>query len=93
MGFLTICRLKWWELDTIMAILILAGFVAIVNQPLDQTRQNLTPFFEKGFAGLIQAMGYTFIALQGFDLTEQLREDITVSLRPEGSLDWSGLQA
>jgi hypothetical protein len=28
----------------------------------------LQPFFTAGFVGLIQAMGYTFIALQGFDL-------------------------
>ena len=29
---------------------------------------RLTPFFPGGSAGLLQAMGYTFIALQGFDL-------------------------
>jgi nucleotide-binding universal stress UspA family protein len=28
----------------------------------------LQPFFTAGYGGLIQAMGYTFIALQGFDL-------------------------
>lgn len=29
---------------------------------------NLTPFFANGFGGFLSAMGFTFIALQGFDL-------------------------
>ena len=30
--------------------------------------ERVTPFFPRGGLGLLQAMGYTFIALQGFDL-------------------------
>ena len=53
----------------VFAILILGGLWAVVCQPLDETRgRALRPFFTAGFGGLIQAMGYTFIALQGFDL-------------------------
>ena len=52
----------------VFAVLILGGLAAVVRQPLDHTAEALQPFFANGFSGLIQAMGYTFIALQGFDL-------------------------
>ncbi len=52
----------------VFAVLILGGLWAIAGQPLVDTGQALRPFFTAGFGGLVQAMGYTFIALQGFDL-------------------------
>jgi APA family basic amino acid/polyamine antiporter len=52
------------------AVLIGGGFwVLALNPPsLGDVQGRLTPFFENGASGLLQAMGYTFIALQGFDL-------------------------
>lgn len=50
------------------AILILVGVVAVFRQPLAQTGDALTPFFSGGISGLLVATGFTFIALQGFDL-------------------------
>ncbi len=52
----------------VFAVLILAGVVALVGQPLRETGAALTPFFPGGAAGLLSGMGFTFIALQGFDL-------------------------
>lgn len=52
----------------VFAVLILGGLWALVRQPVSETSAALHPFFTAGFGGLIQAMGYTFIALQGFDL-------------------------
>ncbi len=52
----------------VFAVLIIGGFWALARQPVGETQTALTPFFAAGFGGLIQAMGYTFIALQGFDL-------------------------
>lgn len=52
----------------VFAILIACGFFALARQPVSETSASLQPFFQNGFVGLIQAMGYTFIALQGFDL-------------------------
>lgn len=52
----------------VFSVLILGGLWAIAGQELSATRQNLQPFFIAGIGGLIQAMGYSFIALQGFDL-------------------------
>ena len=52
----------------VFAVLILGGMGAVAGQPTADTGRALRPFFTAGFGGLIQAMGYTFIALQGFDL-------------------------
>jgi amino acid transporter/nucleotide-binding universal stress UspA family protein len=52
----------------VFAALILGGVWALSRQSPRDTGAALQPFFTAGFGGLIQAMGYTFIALQGFDL-------------------------
>jgi basic amino acid/polyamine antiporter, APA family len=52
----------------VFTAIILAGIVALVRQPLDQTGDALTPFFTGGASGLFITMGLTFIAVQGFDL-------------------------
>ncbi len=48
--------------------LIGVGFVLILSGNVEEPTSHLAPFFEGGFSGLIAAMGYTFIALQGFEL-------------------------
>jgi len=50
------------------AILILGGAWALAQEPASTYGQRLTPFFAGGSRGLLAAMGYTFIALQGFEL-------------------------
>ena len=52
----------------VFAVIILVGLFALVRQPLPETRAALDPFFAGGVGGLFAAMGFTFIALQGFDL-------------------------
>ncbi len=61
---------QWVNISKVVvfAVLIAGGFWAVVRQPAVETGAALQPFFTAGFGGLIQAMGYTFIALQGFDL-------------------------
>ena len=49
-------------------ILIAGGAVAWSSVPVPELLDKLDPFLHAGTTGLIQAMGYTFIALQGFDL-------------------------
>lgn len=53
---------------TLFAVLIAAGLAVLVQTPFENIKGSITPFFDGGFSGLIAAMGYTFIALQGFDL-------------------------
>lgn len=52
----------------VFAILIAGGLAVFVQTPFSHITKSLDPFFSDGFGGLIAAMGYTFIALQGFDL-------------------------
>lgn len=52
----------------VFAVLIAGGLAVFVQTPFSHITESLTPFFSGGFSGLIAAMGYTFIALQGFDL-------------------------
>jgi amino acid transporter/nucleotide-binding universal stress UspA family protein len=52
----------------VFAALIVAGLWAVSRQAPSQTVAALQPFFTGSASGLFQAMGYTFIAVQGFDL-------------------------
>ena len=49
----------------VFGILLVGGVWALATRPVEG---KLSPFFAQGGLGLVQAMGYTFIALQGFDL-------------------------
>ncbi|NNM27783.1 MAG: amino acid permease [Phycisphaerales bacterium] len=51
----------------VFAVLLAAGLAQIAGAP-GSIRTGLEPFFAAGGLGLVQAMGFTFIALQGFDL-------------------------
>ena len=51
----------------VFAVLIFGGFIVFLQSD-DINLNNFKPFFANGGVGLIQTMGATFIALQGFDL-------------------------
>src|SRR5690606_229225 len=52
----------------LFALLIVAGLVALLRSEPGTVERGMTPFFAHGFSGLLSAMGFTFIALQDFDL-------------------------
>ena len=52
----------------VFAILIGGGVWALSASPIAEGVERLRPFFTGGASGLLQAMGCTFIALQGYDL-------------------------
>lgn len=54
----------------VFGLLIAGGFFVLVTDlpSPSELGARFSPFFEQGASGLAQAMGYTFIALQGFDL-------------------------
>lgn len=60
----------------VFAVLIAAGLWALAGEPVESIRDHLRPFFAGGVMGLLQAMGYTFIALQGFDLIAAVSGEI-----------------
>lgn len=49
-------------------VVIFGGLWATMRQSPADTAATFQPFFAGGLTGVIQAMGYSFIALQGFDL-------------------------
>lgn len=61
---------QWINLTktAIFALLIVAGLWGLTRVSGSEIKTHLVPFFPGGAAGLFQAMGFTFIALQGFDL-------------------------
>lgn len=52
----------------VFAVLIGAGVIALIRQDTRETVAAVSPFFAGGASGVFMAMGFTFIALQGFDL-------------------------
>lgn len=52
----------------VFAVMVLAGLVALARQPMADTQRALTPLLPGGATGLLSAMGFTFIALQGVGL-------------------------
>jgi basic amino acid/polyamine antiporter, APA family len=61
---------QWANIGKVLvfAVLVVGGYIAFNRQPSGEMIGRLEPFLPYGILGLIQAMGYTFIALQGFDL-------------------------
>jgi basic amino acid/polyamine antiporter, APA family len=68
-----------WETIGKMVIfifLVLAGLVALIKAPSGTVASGMTPFFTGGAEGVFQAMGFTFIAFQGFDLIATVAGDV-----------------
>lgn len=60
----------------LFCLLIAVGASTLVGEPLPALERDLTPFFAFGAAGMLQAMGATFIALQGFDLVAAVAGEV-----------------
>lgn len=60
----------------VFGILIAGGLAALPGKPLPELTAHLRPFFADGFGGLAAAMGYTFVAMQGFVLVAYAAGDI-----------------
>lgn len=54
--------------SAVFAIVIAGGLAALGRTSGAEVVERLTPFLAQGAGGLFEAMGFTFIALQGFDL-------------------------
>ncbi len=60
----------------VFVFLIGAGVWVLAGRSGAQIHRNLTPFFPHGAGGLLKAMGFTFIALQGFDLVAAIAGEV-----------------
>jgi amino acid transporter len=60
----------------VFGVLIVAGVVAWIGDSPSELLGRLHPFSPSGSIGILAAMGYTFIALQGFGLIPTVSEEI-----------------
>jgi APA family basic amino acid/polyamine antiporter len=60
----------------LFAVLIGGGVLALIREPRGEVSADLVPLFPFGLKGLVLAMGYTFIAMQGFDLIAAIGGEI-----------------
>ncbi|MGE0329007.1 MAG: APC family permease, partial [Polyangiaceae bacterium] len=65
-----------WGKVVVFTILILAGCWALGTSPQGTIKHGMTPFLTGGFSGLLQALGFTLIALQGFDLIAAIAGEV-----------------
>ena len=66
-------------------VVIVGGLSVLAVHPpgVDELADRFRPFLQHGGQGLVQAMGYTFIALQGFDLIAAVGGEVK---RPERNI-------
>ena len=60
----------------VFALLIVSGVWVLFGRPSGTIPHGLSPFFPGGTVGLLQAMGFTFIALQGFEVIAAVAGEI-----------------
>ena len=65
----------------VFIILVLGGVWALGQTPISEIKAGLTPFMPNGWLGVFQAMGFTFIALQGFDLIAAVAGEVKTPSR------------
>ncbi len=65
-----------WGKVLIFLVIICAGVAVMTRHPVHELGGSLRPFFAHGVMGLFQAMGYTFIALQGFDIIAAMAGEV-----------------
>ena len=64
--------------STVFALVIVGGLWGLTKLSGAEIKAHLTPFFPGGATGLFQAMGFTFIALQGFDLIAAVGGEVEI---------------
>ena len=70
---------KWGSFITILKVVILggfavSGFLVIFKNP--EWTVKFQPFMDKGFGGVLGAMGLTYIAFEGYEIIVQSGEEI-----------------
>ncbi len=60
----------------VFSILILGGVWALSKEPPGSIGGDLSPFLPFGVLGVVQAMGYTFITLHGFELISAVAGEV-----------------
>ncbi len=76
---------SWINIGKILVfvIIIATGLAILISKPEVSIPNSLQPFFTGGMSGLLIAMGYTFIAVQGFGLISNVSGEI---IEPEKNI-------
>lgn len=72
-----------WGKLVLFGVLIAAGIWGAARRPFHEIGEAFSPFFSSGGLGLIKAMGFTFIALQGFEIIAAVAGEVA---NPERAL-------
>jgi APA family basic amino acid/polyamine antiporter len=69
---------QWVNIAKVVVFVVLvgAGSIALVRQPLVDVGTELAPFFSGGLSGLVAAMGVMFISLQGFEMVSAIAGEV-----------------
>lgn len=70
---------QWATVGKLVVFAVLVGtgiWVALSRRAVDPIGADLVPFLPKGAGGLLQAMGATFIAVQGFELVAAIGGEV-----------------
>lgn len=70
-----------WAKVAVFVVLIAAGWVLLPMAPSGTVLHGIKPFFTGGATGLLQAMGFTFIALQGFEVIAAVAGEVKTPRR------------
>ncbi len=65
-----------WGKVAVFVLLIAGGLGAVARTSGREVAARLDPFFPLGARGMFEAMGFTFIALQGFDLIAAMAGEV-----------------
>ena len=57
-------------------VLIVIGIAVFAGRPAGTARASFTPFLPFSLAGILVAMGYTYIALEGFEVIAAIGEEV-----------------
>jgi amino acid transporter len=69
-------KIVTWGKLVVFLVLIVAGLWVLGGTPSDEVAASLDPLLPSGLSGLVMAMGFTFIAVQGFDLIATIGGEI-----------------
>lgn len=74
---------QWATVGKILIFLFLltSGVVALCGRPVEDVAGVLAPFFSGGMSGLLAAMGFTFIAMQGFEIIAAVAGEVRAPAR------------
>jgi amino acid transporter len=69
---------NWISVAKVVAflILIVAGAIVLLGRPEGTVEKSFTPMLPRGFTGVLAAMGFVFIALEGYEIIAAVSEEV-----------------